>query len=145
MSSLRSMRGSQQLVAMQIPPGRAGSGGLAVSPISGNNCLQICFNMANASDVVEQLSSLWLGSSGDDTERSEHFWNQSLLSMKFSMDKLWLDAVWSCENKPNYSMRDLDKILEERASNKFELTGPLIDSFLKEIERSFYFKLGRSD
>ncbi len=138
------IQGSRRLVAMQIPPRRAGLGGLAVSPISGNNCLQICFNMANASDVVEQLSSLSLGSSGDDTERSERFWNQLLLSMKFSVEKLWLDAVWNCENKPNYGMRDLDKILEERASNKFELMGPLIDSFLKEIGRSFYSKLGRS-
>ena len=102
--------------------------------------------MANAiaSDVVQQLSSLSLGSSGDDTERSERFWNKSLVSMKFSVEKLWLDAVWNCENKPNYGMRDLDGVLEERASNKFELTGPLIDSYLQEIGRGFYSKLGRS-
>ena len=41
-------------------------------------------------------------------------------------------------------MRDLDPVLEERASNKCELTGAFIDSFLKEIGRSLYFKLGRS-
>ena len=35
-------------------------------------------------------------------------------------------------NKPNYEMRDLDPILEERASNKFKLTGPLIDGYLQK-------------
>ena len=55
-----------------------------------------------------------------------------------------MDAVWNCENKPNYGMRDLDGVLEERASNKFDLTGPLIDSYLQEIGRGFYSKLGRS-
>jgi hypothetical protein len=39
---------------------------------------------------------------------------------------------------------DLDPILEEGASNKFELTGPLIDSFLRELGKSIYRKLGRS-
>ncbi len=41
-------------------------------------------------------------------------------------------------------MRDLDPILEERALNKFELTGLLIDSFLCELGKSSYSKLGRS-
>ena len=41
-------------------------------------------------------------------------------------------------------MRDLDPILEERASNKFELTGPLIDGYLQEIGKSIFSKLGRS-
>ena len=99
--------------------------------------------MANAS-VVDQLSSLSLGSSGDDTERSERFWNKSLLEMKFIVEKVWLDAVWNCERKPIYGMRDLDAILEERASNKCELTGALIDSYLKEIGKGLYSKLGRS-
>jgi hypothetical protein len=64
--------------------------------------------------------------------------------MKFSVEKLWLDAVWKCEEKPNYGMRNLDAILEERASNKLELTGPLIDGFLCEVGKAIHAKLGRS-
>ncbi len=41
-------------------------------------------------------------------------------------------------------MRNLDAILEERASNKLELTGPLIDGFLCEVEKAIYAKLERS-
>jgi hypothetical protein len=85
-----------------------------------------------------------LGSSGDDTERSERFWNKTSLEMKFSVEKLWLDAVWKCKEKPNYGMRNIDAILEERASNKLELTGPLIDGFLCEVEKAIHAKLGRS-
>ena len=61
--------------------------------------------------------------------------------MKFSVEKLWLDAVWKCKEKPNYGMCNIDAILEERASNKLELTGPLIDGFLCEVGKA---KLGRS-
>ena len=64
--------------------------------------------------------------------------------MKFSVERLWLDAVWKCKSKPNYGMRDLDAIFEERASNKFELTGPLIDSYLRELGKAMYSKLGGS-
>ena len=100
--------------------------------------------MADASDVLSRLASLNLGSSGDDTERSEHFWNRASVEMKFSVEKLWLDAVWKCKEKPNYGMRNLDAILEERASNKLELTGPLIDGFLRELGKAIHAKLGRS-
>ena len=41
-------------------------------------------------------------------------------------------------------MRNVDTILEERASNKLELTGPLIDGFLCEVEKAIHAKLGRS-
>ncbi|CAB4022617.1 Hypothetical predicted protein [Paramuricea clavata] len=34
--------------------------------------------------------------------------------------------------------------LEERASNKLELTGPLIDSYFRELWKAMYAKLGRS-
>ena len=71
--------------------------------------------MADISDVLSRLSSTNLGSSGDDTERSERFRNKASLEMKFSVEKLWLDAVYNCEEKPNYGMRNLDAILEERA------------------------------
>ena len=85
-----------------------------------------------------------IGSSGDDTERSTRFWNPALVAMKFSVETLWMKAVWETESKKNNGMRDLDQILEERASNKFELTGPLIDSFVRELGKSIYSKLGRS-
>ncbi len=99
--------------------------------------------MADTSDVLSRLSSMNLGSSGDDTERSEWFWNKTSLEMKFSVEKLWLDAVWKCKEKPNYGMRNLDTILEERASNKLVLTGPL-DGFLCEVEKAIHAKLGKS-
>ncbi len=94
--------------------------------------------------LISRLSSMNLSSSGDDTERSERFWNKTSLEMNFSVEKLWLNAVWKCKEKPNYGMRNIDTILEERASNKLELTGPLIDGFLCEVEKAIHAKLGRS-
>ena len=44
--------------------------------------------MADLSDVLSKLSGMNLGSSGDDTEQSEHFWNRSCVEMKFSVEKL---------------------------------------------------------
>ena len=60
------------------------------------------------------------------------------------MLKNWLDAVRKCKKKPNYGMRSLDTVLEERALNKLELTGPLIDGFLCVLGKVIYAKLGRS-
>ena len=100
--------------------------------------------MAVSEQLLAALSCLQLGSSGDDTERSDRFWNRSSVAMKFSVERLWMDAVWKCETKPNYGMRGLDAILEERASNKLELTGPLIDSYFRELGKAMYAKLGRS-
>ena len=60
-----------------------------------------------AMSLISRLSSMNLGSSGDDTERSERFWNKTSLEMKFSVEKLWLDAVWKCKEKPNYGMRNI--------------------------------------
>jgi hypothetical protein len=99
---------------------------------------------AEAETVIASLSSLKLGSSGDDTERSTRFWNPARVAMTFSLETLWMKAVWETESKPNYGMRDLDPILEEQASNKFELTSLLIDSFLRELGNSIYSKLSRS-
>ena len=100
--------------------------------------------MADASDVLSRLSGMNLGSSSEDTERSEHFWNRASIEMKFSVEKLSLDAVWKCKEKPNYDMHNLDAILEEHASNKLELTGPVIDGFLSELGKAIQAKLGRS-
>ena len=100
--------------------------------------------MADFSDVLSRLSSMNLGSSGNDTDRSERIWNKASLEMKFSVEKLWLDAVWKCKEKPSCGMRILDTILEERASNKLELTGPQIVGFLCELGKAIHAKLGRS-
>ena len=55
------------------------------------------------------------------------------------------NAVWHCKSKPNYGMRDLDSVLEERYANKLELTGALIDAYQEAIGRGFFFcKMGRS-
>jgi hypothetical protein len=74
---------------------------------------------AEAEKVIASLSSLKLDSSGDDTKRSTRFWNPALVAMKFSVETLWMKAVRETESKLNYGTRDLDPILEERASNKF--------------------------
>ena len=82
-------------------------------------------NTSSDSDICLPLSKINLGSSGNDTERTASFWHRLSVERKFSVEKVWLDAVWHCKNKPNYGMRDLelDPIFEERASNKLELTG----------------------
>ena len=102
-------------------------------------------NMAAASsDFTQCFSNLKLGSSGEETERSERFWNASTVELKFGVERMWLDAVWKCHNKPNLGMRNLDAILEERASYKLEMVGPLIDGYLTEIGKGMFAKLGRS-
>ena len=130
---------------MQFAPGSAGAIGAAVIAIS----LQIpkfhTSNMAAASsDFTQCFSNLKLGSSGEETERSERFWNASTVELKFGVERMWLDAVWKCHNKPNLGMRNLDAILEERASYKLEMVGPLIDGYLTEIGKGMFAKLGRS-
>ena len=106
---------------------------------------KISNNMAEpSSDFAECFSNLKLGSSGDDTERSKRFWNASTVELKFGVERKWLDAVWKCQSKPDMGMRNLDPILEERASYKLEIVGPLIDSYLTEIGRAMFAKLGRS-
>ena len=101
--------------------------------------------MANKeANLAECFSNLNLGSSGDDTERSKGFWNASTVVLKFGAERLWLDVVWKCERKPNLGMRNLDVILEERTGYKLELVGPVVDSYLGEINKGMTAKLGRS-
>lgn len=95
------------------------------------------------SALAKRLTKLNLGSSGEDTERSEQFWNASTVELRLGFEQIWLDAVWRCMTKPNLGMRDLDAMLEEWASYKLELVGPLVDSFLKEIGKGMFAKLGR--
>ena len=47
-------------------------------------------------------------------------------------------------NKPNLGMRNLYAILEERASFKLEMVGPLIDGYITKIGKGMFVKLGRS-
>ena len=97
-----------------------------------------------ASDVSSKLSNLNLGKDNNEKERPKHFWNRAWAAMKFSLEPIWHDAAWKAEQKPNFGMRNLEAVLEERCSLKLEITGPLIDSYLKEIGRAFWAKLGRS-
>ena len=99
--------------------------------------------MAKA-DISSQLSNLNLGEFVEETERPEFFWNRAMIAMKFNVESKWLDAVWRCKTKPNYGMQNLDATLEERCLLKLELTGPLVDGYLREIGRAFAAKLGRS-
>ena len=101
------------------------------------------YNMA-ASELSSKLSNLYLGEDNNETERQKHFWNRALIAMKFNLEPTWLDATWKAERKPNFGMRDLDAILEERCSFKLEIVGPLIDGYLGEIGKAFWAKLGRS-
>jgi hypothetical protein len=95
--------------------------------------------VAASSDFTQCFSNLKLCSSGEETERSERFWNASTVELKFGVERMW-----KCQNKPNLGMRNLDAILEERASFKLEMVGPLIDGYLTEIGKGMFTKLGRS-
>lgn len=99
---------------------------------------------ASTNEITQCLSNLKLGCTGNDTERSERFWNASIVELKFGVEKLWLDAVSNSKEKPNLGMRNLDPILEERAGFNLELVGPMIDSYFGEIGRGIAAKLGRS-
>ena len=79
-----------------------------------------------------------------ETEWGSAFWNSSLIEMKFSVERSWIKSVRKAKNKPNYGMKNMDSLLEEVISNKLELCGPLIDSYLKEIGKDVVAKLNRS-
>ena len=96
------------------------------------------------SDISSKLLNLNIGEDNNETERPKHFWNRALVAMKFNLEPAWLDATWNAERKPNFGMRNLNAVLEERCSLKLEIAGPLVDSYLKEIGRAFWAKMGRS-
>ena len=91
---------------------------------------------------VSKLSNLNLGKDNNETERPKDFWNRALVAMKFSLEPIWLDAAWKAEQKPNFGMRNLEAVLEKRCSLKIKISGPLINSYLNEIGRAFWAKLG---
>jgi hypothetical protein len=64
--------------------------------------------------------------------------------MKFSVEKEWINSVRKAEGKPNYGILNMDDQLEEVVGNKLELVGPMIDSYLFELGKTFKSKLTRS-
>ena len=82
--------------------------------------------------------------SGSETERNDKFWNSSVSSMKFTVERQWLSAVRKARRRPNYGMTTMDSLLEEVVGNKLELAGPMIDGYLHEIGKSLRAKLSKS-
>ena len=68
-----------------------------------------------------EQESLDLQASISETERGDRFWNTSVVSMKFSVEKQWLKTVCTARRKPNYGMSLMDSLLEEVIGNKLEL------------------------
>ena len=65
------------------------------------------------SNFSSKLSNLNLGKDSNETERPMHFWNRALVTMKFSLEHIRLDAAWKAEQKPNFGMRNLEAVLEK--------------------------------
>ena len=57
---------------------------------------------------------------------------RSAVEMKFSVEMAWIKSVRTAKNKPNYGMGEMDSLHEEVCGNKLELSGPLVDSYLRE-------------
>lgn len=100
--------------------------------------------MAASSQQEPVRKTLDLRGSGANSERGELFWNTSEVEMKFSIEREWIKSVRTAKRKPCYGMMGMDNQLEEVIGNKLELTGPLIDSYLREIGKSLKNKLSRS-
>jgi hypothetical protein len=65
---------------------------------------------ASRNDLVECLSNLKLGSSNEDTERSERLWSPSTVEFKLGVEKLWLDGVGKGKEKLKMGIRNPDPI-----------------------------------
>ena len=63
------------------------------------------------------------------------------MEIKFSAERSWIKSVRKAKNKPNYGMTSMDSLLQEVVGNKLELSGPLVDSFFKEIGKAVESKL----
>ena len=61
--------------------------------------------------------------------------------MKSTVETQWLDMVHKAKGKPNYGMRDLDSVLEERSQNKLELVGPMVDSYLSILGCPYFVRM----
>ena len=62
------------------------------------------------------------------------------MKTKFSIDKVWIKSVRKAKNKPNYGMGEMDSLHEEVCGNKLELSGPLVDSYLRKLGESLKHK-----
>jgi len=78
------------------------------------------------------------------TGRVQKFGNTSEVEMKFSFEREWIKVVSWARERPNYGMGNMNHPLEEVCSNKLELSGHLVDSYLLEIGKQLSTKLNRS-
>ena len=76
--------------------------------------------------------------------RDDLFWNTSTVKTKFSIDKVWIKSVRKAKNKPNYGMGEMDSLHEKVCENKLELSGPLVDSYLRKLGESLKHKQTQS-
>ena len=94
---------------------------------------------ANMSDIVFDLKG-----QTEATERGKKFWNNNEVEMKFSFQREWIKEVRRARGRPDYGMGNMNRGLEEVCGNKLELSGPLVDSYLFEIEKQISTKLSHS-
>ena len=59
-------------------------------------------------------AQLDLAGSKGESECDDRFWNHLLLLLKSTAEPQWLHVVNTAKRKPDYGMRDLDEIMEER-------------------------------
>ena len=91
---------------------------------------------------VADRAAIDLGVTRRETEREQSFWNSSIILMNSTVEDQWLDMVHKAKKKPNYGMRDLNGVMEERALNKLELVGPMVDSYLKKHGNVYIVQVG---
>ena len=122
---------------MQITPGSAGS-----------NCQQSNINI----QISHQNIQIWRQAM---SLRSYQPLTWAKITMKRRGQSIFGTELWwpwslvlslsglTRHGRPNGNQIS-EAVLEERCSFKLEITGTLIDSYLKEIGRAFLAKLGRS-
>ena len=84
--------------------------------------------------------NLDLRAKNDRSEREDTFWNTTAVEMKLSVEMAWIKSVRTAKNKSNYGMGEMDSLHEEVCGNKLELSGPLVDSYLRELGKSLKHK-----
>jgi len=82
---------------------------------------------------LAEREKLDLGETTGQTEREDSFWNRSVVPLKSTVQPQWLEMACNAKRKPNYGMRGLNGIKEERILNKIELVGPVVDSYVKHM------------
>lgn len=109
-----------------------------------------CFRIARLHKLTAELclrnimaAQIDLAGARGLSERDDRFWN-SFVIMKSTVEPQWLKMVNTAKCKPDYGMRDLDEIMEERMGNKIELVGLMVDAYIKQIGHMIGNKLSRS-